>query len=104
MTFDEAIDIVRKSHPNRLIWNGYEYDGKFIFNIAIDMTLIRGDLALSIVTVDKDTGETNDTGLRKIAKILFDNFKETKDLTEVIKWKEAAENAIWVDVSREDAL
>ena len=58
MTFEDAILIIRKNYPNRLIWTGFEYKDLFIFAVAIDNKFVPQDVALAFVSVNKNTKET----------------------------------------------
>lgn len=56
MTFQDAIEILRESKPNRLIWYGFEYKDSYVFAVAADMKFIPGDGALTWYSVSKTSG------------------------------------------------
>lgn len=91
MNFKEAVSIVRKNYPNRLIWDGFEYAGKYIFSLAIDNKYVPGDTALQHVSIEKESGKHQlfdfwnviykDPNLQKVSRMrtLVDVTKEQAD-------------------------
>lgn len=56
MTFQNAVKIIRKELPNRLIWYGFEYGESYIFAIAPDMEYLPEETALTWFSVNKESG------------------------------------------------
>ena len=90
MKFEHAISIIRKNYPNRLIWTGFEYAGKYIFAIAADNQYIPGDAALEHIAIDQKTGEHG----------AFDFWKKVFD-DRILQ--EAARKRVLVDITEAQA-
>lgn len=90
MTFQDAVNVIRKELPNRLIWYGFEYKGAYVFAIAPDMEYLPGETAMTWFSVDKKTGVVE--SFDYYGRSLFDG--EYAIL-------EAAKSRIPVDITRE---
>ena len=55
MSFQDAIKVLRKAKPNRLIWYGFEYKDSYVFAVAADMQYVAGDGALTWYSVNKQS-------------------------------------------------
>lgn len=90
MTFQDAINILRKSKPNRLIWYGFDYKDSYVFAVAADMEFIPGDGALTWYSVNKVS--KNVEFFDYYGRSLFDGEYDILD---------AAESKVAVDITQE---
>lgn len=93
MTFNQAIDIIRNSKPNRLIWYGFEYKDGYVFAIAVDNKYVPEDAALTWYYVDAKTGNVSDFDY--YGRLIFDGEYEIG---------EAAKNKKVVDIQKAQLL
>jgi len=91
MKFEDAVAIVRKNYPNRLIWSGFDYKDKYIFSIAQDEKFVPGDTTLLSISVDKKTEKTE---IFPLVFLLWDD----EDLAA------AMEKSTYVDITKEQAF
>lgn len=55
---NEAISVIRKRYPNRLIWMCFPYKNTLLFSLAIDDVFVPDDCALSTIQYDPETKHT----------------------------------------------
>ena len=93
MSFDQAVSIIRKKYPNRLIWYGFEYNNLYIFALAIDNIYVAEDAALSWYSVDKITQKIDEFDY--YGRLIFEGEYSLGD---------AAKNKRPVDISKEQLM
>lgn len=90
MSFQDAIKVLRKAKPNRLIWYGFEYKDSYVFAVAADMQYIAGDGALTWYSVDKQSNAVE--FFDYYGRSLFDGEYDILD---------AAKSRVVVDITQE---
>lgn len=93
MTFNQAIDIVRNSKPNRLIWYGFEYKQGYVFAVAIDNKYVPEDAALTWYFVDEKNGSVSEFDY--YGRLIFNGEYELGD---------AAKDKKVIDIKKEQLL
>lgn len=96
ITFEKALEIVRKKHPNDLIRAGFSFKDDYYFFWSFGKIYDPGDLTVSLGFVDGETGDYRDGGYVVECNNIFD-FGGEKLLK---KFVAAAESAQPIDLKK----
>lgn len=62
MTYDEALDLVRREYPNWLIRTTWIFDGDFYFNATVGDYFCVDDLTVLTIIVNSSNGKITELG------------------------------------------
>lgn len=81
LTFEEAVEKVRKDYPGNLIRTGCETPDEYRFQVSPGKYYAIDDLAVLTVVVDKKTGKTRSEGMYDLSN----RYDDIRDLDRIYK-------------------